>query len=132
MSQFGDNEFDVAFSNSVIEHVGGLRDQKRMAEEVMRIGKSYIVQTPNRHFPIEAHFHLPYFQYYPLKLRALLHSRFRLGWWDQAEDWFAALEEVESIRLINRAEFGYLFPQAEIFEENMAFLTKSFVAIGRS
>src|SRR3990172_2946102 len=47
MAQFGDKEFEVVFSNSVIEHVGNFNDQERMAQEVMRIGKRYFVQTPN-------------------------------------------------------------------------------------
>ncbi|MFT6437055.1 MAG: SAM-dependent methyltransferase [Candidatus Azotimanducaceae bacterium] len=129
MPQFEDNQFDIAFSNSVIEHVGGLRDQKRMAEEVHRVGKSFFVQTPNRHFPIEAHFFLPYFQYYPLKLRAFLHSRFKLGWWEKAEGYHEAMEEVESIRLINKSEFNYLFPDATVSKEKFMGLTKSFIAV---
>ncbi|PCI76887.1 MAG: methyltransferase type 11 [SAR86 cluster bacterium] len=129
MPQFEDNEFDITFSNSVIEHVGGLRDQKRMAEEAMRVGKSYMVQTPNRRFPIEPHFFLPYFQYYPLWLRSFLHARFDLGWWEKADSAYEALEEVESIRLITKSEFKYLFPDATIVDEKFMLLTKSFTAI---
>lgn len=129
MPQFQDNEFDIVFSNSVIEHVGGFRDQKKMAEEAIRVGKSIFIQTPNRRFPIEPHFLLPLFQYYPLKIRAFLHSRFKLGWWEKANCYHEAYEEVESIRLISKSEFKYLFPKAKIIEEKFLFLTKSFTAV---
>ena len=56
MSEFRDKEFDVIFSNSVIEHVGSYDAQRRMAQEVMRVGERYFVQTPNRFFPIEPTF----------------------------------------------------------------------------
>ena len=34
LSQFKNNEFDVVFSNSVIEHVGAIKDQEAMMREV--------------------------------------------------------------------------------------------------
>src|SRR5579875_2428417 len=52
---FADRAFDIVFSNSVIEHVGGPAAQKRFAEEIMRTGKRYWVQTPDRSFPVEPH-----------------------------------------------------------------------------
>lgn len=55
MKQFQDNEFDAVFSNSVIEHVGDYEAQRQMANEIMRVGKRYFVQTPNFYFPIEPH-----------------------------------------------------------------------------
>lgn len=52
---YTDNEFDVASSNGVIEHLGSASRQVQFAKEVQRVGRSYFVQTPNRHFPIEPH-----------------------------------------------------------------------------
>src|SRR5437762_2025209 len=56
---FPDGSFDVVFSNSVIEHVGGRDEQRRFAEEIQRVGKRYWVQAPNRYFPVEPHFLFP-------------------------------------------------------------------------
>jgi hypothetical protein len=130
MREIETGAFDVVFSNSTIEHVGGLREQKRFAQEVMRVGKRYFVQTPHFHFPIEPHFLVPGFQWLPVRWRALLHSRMTLGWWEKAPSFHAALEEVESIRLIREAELRYLFPGASIRREKYFGLTKSFVVTG--
>ena len=42
--------YDVVHSNSVIEHLYNFENQKKMASEIMRVGKKYIVQTPNKYF----------------------------------------------------------------------------------
>src|SRR6266508_3436325 len=75
MPQFADQSFDLCFSNSVIEHVGTLYDQMAMAREIRCVGKSYFLQTPNRYFPLEAHFLLPLWQFYSKTLRRLLYTR---------------------------------------------------------
>jgi ubiquinone/menaquinone biosynthesis C-methylase UbiE len=128
--QLDDRSFDVVFSNSVIEHVGSYDDQRRMANEVIRIGKRYFVQTPNKRFPLEPHFLFPFFQYLPVSVRAQLVHRFDVGWYKRIQSIEAARREVESIQLLTRGKFASLFPHAEIFEEKLFGLTKSFVAYG--
>lgn len=54
---FGDESFDFVYANAVVEHVGDEADQQRFIDEIARVGCSWIVTTPNRWFPIEAHFH---------------------------------------------------------------------------
>jgi hypothetical protein len=54
---FRADAFDLVYANAVIEHVGGRDDQRRFMGEVARVGRSWIVTTPNRWFPIEAHYH---------------------------------------------------------------------------
>ncbi len=66
MDQFDEKDFDVVFSNSVIEHLTSYEDQRLMASEIMRVGKRYFVQTPNYYFPIEPHFFFPCFQFMPI------------------------------------------------------------------
>lgn len=130
MPEFLAKSFDVVFSNSVIEHVGDYRNQRRMADEVRRVGRRYFVQTPNKRFPVEPHFLFPWFQYLPVRTRAWMLSTFDVGWYRRMPDRSAARAEVESIQLLTRRRFSELFPEATIHEEKFAGLTKSFVAIG--
>jgi hypothetical protein len=128
--QVENSSFDIVFSNSVIEHVGSYQDQLQMANEVQRIGKRYFVQTPNKFFPLEPHFLFPLFQFLPPKIRILLLQNFNLGWFKRTPDAIKAREIVESIRLLNKEEFGTLFPDAVIYEERVLGMTKSFIAYG--
>jgi len=130
MPEFASNSFDVVFSNSVIEHVGTYENQRQMANEIRRVGRSFFVQTPNKRFPLEPHFLFPWFQYLPVATRAWLVSRFDVGWYKRIPDARAARAEVESIELLTKKRFAALFPGARIHEEKVAGLTKSFVAIG--
>lgn len=127
---YAGGSFDVVFSNSVIEHVGSYENQRMMAAEVMRVGRRYWVQTPNKRFPLEPHFLLPFFQYLPLELRARMVHRFDVGWYKRIPDLAAARAEVDSIRLLTRKKFTALFPGARIHSEKLGGLTKSFVAYG--
>ena len=128
MPEIRDKSFDVVFSNSVIEHVGSYEDQRRMAREVMRVGRRYFIQTPNKRFPIEPHFLFPFFQYLPGTVRAQLVHRFDVGWYKKIPSIEKARAEVDSIQLLTRNKFAALFPGAAIHEEKIAGLTKSFVA----
>ena len=130
MPQFADKSFDVVFSNSVIEHVGDYREQRRMASEVMRVGRRYFVQTPNKRFPLEPHFLFPFFQYLPDEVRAQLVHRFDIGWYKRIPSLEKARDEVRSIQLLTRRRFSDLFPGAALHEEKLFGLTKSFVVYG--
>ena len=127
MRQFADQEFDVVFSNSVIEHVGKPDEQRQMADEIKRVGKRYFVQTPNRHFPLEPHFFFPGFQFLPLSTRIWLLQHFDLGWYKKIPDYAAARQEVEPIRLLSRRDVTRLFPEGTLYNERFAGLTVSFV-----
>lgn len=129
MSSFEDSSFDLVVSNSVIEHVGDRRDQKRMADEVRRVAVGYFVQTPNYWFPIEPHFVFPLFQYLPIPVRAWLHTRFDLGWRKRAPTKEKALASVRSVQLLRKSTFQSMFPDGEMVTERFAGLAKSFVAI---
>jgi Methyltransferase domain len=62
---FADGEFDVAFSNAVVEHVGGREDQEQFCHELCRVAKRVFVTTPNRRFPVDPHTLLPFVHWLP-------------------------------------------------------------------
>jgi SAM-dependent methyltransferase len=130
MSRFGDDEFEVVFSNSVIEHVGAWPEQQRMANEIQRVGRRFFVQTPNRYFPIEPHFLVPGFQFLPVSVRIALVRRFALGYHDRLRAPAEARRAVEEIRLLGARELRRLFPGAPLYRERVLGLTKSYVAYG--
>jgi SAM-dependent methyltransferase len=119
---YGDGEFDVVFSNSVIEHVPP-DGQQAFADEVRRVGRRYFIQTPNRYFPIEPHYQLPLFQFLPRRIRMALNRRYSLGWQPKGE-W-------EEITLLTARDLRRLFPDAEIHRERLLGLTKSLMAVRR-
>ena len=66
---FADGEFDVAFSNAVVEHVGGRADQVAFVHELCRVATRVFVTTPNRWFPVEVHTLLPVAHWLPRRLQ---------------------------------------------------------------
>lgn len=125
LDAYADKEFDIAFSNSVIEHVGTFTDQQRMAQELRRVGKRYFLQTPYRYFPIEPHFIFPGFQFLPVAFRIWLITHFALGCFPRFHDREAARRAVDEIRLLSRNELRQLFPEGTHVDEKFLGLTKS-------
>ncbi|MBC8844888.1 class I SAM-dependent methyltransferase, partial [Escherichia coli] len=72
LSEIDDQQFDIVFSNSVIEHLYTWENQEKMAKEVLRVGKYHFIQTPNYWFPIEPHWVFPFFQFLPKSIRIRL------------------------------------------------------------
>ena len=62
---FADNEFDVCWSNAVIEHVGTHERQVLFLREIARVGRRAYITTPNRFFPVEVHTRIPLLHYLP-------------------------------------------------------------------
>jgi hypothetical protein len=129
MDMIRENEFDVVFSNSVIEHVGASR-QHLFAREVSRVGRRIWIQTPNRHFPIEPHFVFPCFQYLPLKLQRVVALR-----WPYSHYLIAGVQEQKilnelcKLKLLSVCEMRELFKDSEMLFEKFFGLTKSIIAV---
>ena len=101
---FETNSFDWVFSNAVIEHVGGWKDQVLFANEVRRVAsRGYFVATPNKFFPVEPHTLFPFYQFLPVPLQMKV-APYSPGY----------LRKYERIRLLSAGEMQELFPEATV------------------
>jgi hypothetical protein len=123
-------EFDLVFSNSLIEHVGGHFRRAQLAEVVHRLAPHHWVQTPYRYFPVEPHWMFPGFQFLPVAARAAITRRWRFGHVPAAgSDRPRAIENVLGVELLSAAELSHYFPSSEIVRERVMGMTKGITAV---
>ena len=131
-TDFADNSFDLVFSNSVIEHVGDLQDQKSMAAEMRRLASHVYCQTPNRWFPVEPHFMAPFIHWLPRSWQSLKLLRYCSLYGllrGSTDETLIGLRD--STRFLSKKEMKQLFPDCEIHTERFLCMSKSYVAIRR-
>jgi SAM-dependent methyltransferase len=110
---FANDEFDLVYCSSVIEHVAPGR-RGVFASELRRVGRGWFVQTPAFSFPIEPHSLLPGAHWLPVGLRE---RYWRIG---AAGNW-------EQIELLRRREMERLFGPARA--ERVGPFVKSWVCV---
>ncbi len=126
---FIDQAFDLVFSNSVVEHVGGKVEQERFISELKRCGKKVYVQTPNRSFPVEPHLIAPVLHWLPIEFQRHLIR------WCSVWGWVVrpTSSEVDSFlrdtHLLSRRDIDALIPGARHFDERFLGLVKSHVVV---
>ncbi|MFN2468573.1 MAG: class I SAM-dependent methyltransferase [Gaiellaceae bacterium] len=74
---FADGEFDLGFSNAVLEHVGDRAAQRAFLRELCRVARRVFVTTPNRLFPVEVHTLLPFMHWLPRSPRERVYRALR-------------------------------------------------------
>jgi hypothetical protein len=112
---FPDQSFDVVFSNAVIEHLTP-EGQQRMASEILRVGRSWFVTTPNFWFPIEMHHKLPLFQFLPESVQERIRRKYRT--WPDGEP----------IHLLTGREFAHLLPGSQVLKTRVTFFPETLIA----
>lgn len=106
---FEDDSFDIAFSNAVLEHVGGPKEQRRFVHELCRVAPRVFISTPNRRFPLEVHTLVPFLHWLPRRARDRAFAALRRDAW-------------RGVELLNRRELLGLFPagaQVRVVESRM-------------
>lgn len=117
---FDDASFDVCFCSSVVQYIPR-EERDRFAAEIRRVAPRYFVQTPNRWFPIEPHYLVPFFQFLPRRAQRWLNAHVGLGWRGRGS-W-------TETQMLTARELRRLFPDARIERERVYGLTKSLMAI---
>jgi hypothetical protein len=121
--------FDLAYSNSVIEHMGTWERQREFAGEMFRLGRRIYCQTPNRWFPVEPHY-----------LTVVLHWLPRRWFGYTAHRWLTLqglsrkpsrdeslrTRRKEAVRLLTKRELRTLFPECQIKVERFLGWPKSY------
>ncbi len=129
-TDFPDKSFDLAFSNSTIEHVGTWEDQQAFARELSRVGKRVYCQTPARSFFFEPHYFTPFVVWFPWLLKRYEFVRYCTYY---GLRWRPSREQVKDfqahLRLLDRAEMQRLFPDCTIREERFLGMTKAYIAV---
>ena len=116
---FPDRSFDIVFSNAVIEHILGDGRQQQFAREVMRVGKSWFVTTPNYWFIFESHYHLPFIQFLPRRLQRIYNRLFGTH---------IAKGAVQDLALLSARRLQKLFPTGRIRKVRITFWPETLVA----
>lgn len=127
---FADGQYDIVYSNSVIEHLSTWERQQQFAAEMQRVGRGVWCQTPAFECPIEPHYMALFIHWMPKKIQRLLLRRFtpmglvsRLTP-EKADRWIA------ETRLLSKREMRTLFPGCTIRTEYLIprIIPKSYIA----
>lgn len=119
--------YDLVYSNSVIEHVGGHHRRRQFAAVVESAADRFWVQTPYRYFPLEPHWLLPGLQHLPVLVRAHLTLRWPLTH-TRAPTLDRSIAAQLATELLDITQMRFYFPRAEIELERMAGVPKSIIA----
>jgi hypothetical protein len=120
--------YDMVFSNSLLEHVGGAARRRELAGVIRAAAPRHWVQTPYRYFPVEPHYLFPGYQFLPIAARAQIARRWPLIH-TRDETWHDGVNTALEVELVGVTEMRFLFPDSEIHRERLGGLTKSLVAV---
>jgi hypothetical protein len=127
-AELASRRFDLVFSNSVIEHVGGHERRARFADSVHRLADRHWVQAPYQYFPIEPHWVFPMFQFLPVAAQAAVAVRWPLSHVTRPRTRAEAVPMVLEIELMTRTQMRHYFPGSRLLTERFAGLPKSLIA----
>lgn len=126
--EVADASWDLVYSNSLLEHVGGHYRRMQLAENIEQLASRHWVQTPYRYFPVEPHWLFPMLQFLPLAVRARILTAWPFGP-SGPNDYATSLRAVAQVELQTHAEMGMYFPASRMLRERVGPLTKSLIAV---
>jgi hypothetical protein len=127
--QIASRQYDLVFSNSVLEHLGGHARRLAFADATHSLSDRHWIQTPYRYFPIEPHWLFPWFQHFPVATRTAIARRWPLVHSRTTETTGSAVDAVMSVELLSRTEMQRYFPDSRIVAERIGPMVKSIIAV---
>lgn len=122
-----DKHFDIVYSNAVIEHLGNFERQEKMATEIMRIGKSWFVTTPNRWYPFEFHMRLPFVTWLPRN--GYIRFGQVISYNHMKRKYMAGIGR-DDIRLMTAKDLKHCFPTSRIIKQRVTFMAETLICVG--
>lgn len=122
------DRFDLVYSNSLLEHVGGHIQRQRLADNIHTLADQHWVQTPYRYFPVEPHWLFPGLQWLPYEARVQISMRWNRGQ-IRTHTRAQAQNRVDEIDLVGISQMRRYFPSSQLWYERFAGMVKSLVAI---
>lgn len=126
---FEDFAFDLAFSNSVIEHLYNWESQVEFANEIQRVASNYFVQTPSKNFIVEPHFITPFIHWFPKNIQQKLLRNFTVWGLITRPTPEYCEQMLAELRLLNGEEMAQLFPDSKLEIERTLGWEKSIIAV---
>ena len=123
-----DKQIDILLCNSVIEHVLP-SDRVGLAQEITRVARNYIIQTPAKEFPVELHFLMPFLHWLPRPLGRALAKFSPFGLVERNAA--LARQLFDDTNLLSAKEFRSLFPEGQFVTERFLFIPKSYLIINK-
>jgi Methyltransferase domain len=114
LSQFKNEEFDLAVCIGMMEHITDEATFKSIISELMRVSKQYIVAVPYKYCWLEPHYGVPFFPLFPYSLKVAMVKALNLS--DHRE---AVTKDPEYInkhyRWLSNAEYSERLPGSKIY-----------------
>lgn len=122
-----DEHFDIVYSNAVIEHLGSFEKQKKMAAEIMRVGKRWFISTPNRWYPFEFHMRLPFITWLP----GNGYIRFgKIISYHHVKRKYVSGIRYDGLRLMTAKDLRRCFPMSRIIKQRVTFMPETLICVG--
>jgi hypothetical protein len=129
--EFSENELykfssDLVISNATIEHVGGVLNQKKMIENIIKLTKKiFVITTPNRSYPIEFHTKIPLIHWFPKSIYQKILKFLGLSFYANEENLnLLSVDELKKILNSQKIAYEIKFLKLFFFKSNIIIIGK--------
>ncbi|QIZ20787.1 hypothetical protein E5R92_03180 [Candidatus Pelagibacter giovannonii] len=129
--EFSENELyefssDLVISNATIEHVGGVLNQKKMIENIIKLTKKiFVITTPNRFYPIELHTKIPLIHWFPKSIYRQILKFFGLSFYANEENLnLLSINDLKNMLNNQKIVYEIKFIKLFFFKSNIIIIGK--------